>query len=75
MRYACPPAAPPHVIGCFSPTVRKTSKTQLTVTSHPLTSLSVAQMAELVDAQVSGTCAARRGGSSPLLGTIRFCPP
>lgn len=26
-------------------------------------------MAELVDAQVSGTCAARRGGSSPLLGT------
>lgn len=30
----------------------------------------VAQMAELVDAQVSGTCAARRGGSNPLLGTI-----
>jgi hypothetical protein len=29
-------------------------------------------MAELVDAQVSGTCAARRGGSSPLLGTIPF---
>ena len=29
-----------------------------------------AQMAELVDAQVSGICAARRGGSSPLLGTI-----
>ena len=28
-----------------------------------------AQMAELVDAQVSGICAARRGGSSPLLGT------
>jgi hypothetical protein len=24
----------------------------------------------MVDAQVSGTCAARRGGSSPLLGTI-----
>ncbi|CQR34902.1 hypothetical protein THICB6_200048 [Thiomonas arsenitoxydans] len=29
----------------------------------------VAQMAELVDALVSGTSAARRGGSSPLLGT------
>ena len=29
-----------------------------------------AQMAELVDALVSGTSAARRGGSSPLLGTI-----
>src|ERR1700733_12425732 len=28
-----------------------------------------AQMAELVDALVSGTSAARRGGSSPLLGT------
>ncbi|ABM44891.1 hypothetical protein BARBAKC583_1054 [Bartonella bacilliformis KC583] len=27
-------------------------------------------MAELVDAQVSGICAAKRGGSSPLLGTI-----
>ena len=27
-------------------------------------------MAELVDAQVSGTCAARREGSSPFLGTI-----
>jgi ribonuclease D len=29
-----------------------------------------AQVAELVDALVSGTSAARRGGSSPLLGTI-----
>src|SRR6202020_2846873 len=29
----------------------------------------LAQMAELVDALVSGTSAARRGGSSPLLGT------
>jgi hypothetical protein len=28
-----------------------------------------AQVAELVDALVSGTSAARRGGSSPLLGT------
>ena len=31
-----------------------------------------AQMAELVDALVSGTSAARRGGSSPLLGTSLF---
>ena len=28
-----------------------------------------AQVAELVDAHGSGPCAARRGGSSPLLGT------
>jgi hypothetical protein len=32
----------------------------------------IAQMAELVDALVSGTSAARRGGSSPLLGTIFY---
>src|SRR5262249_45847775 len=32
-----------------------------------------AQMAELVDALVSGTSAARRGGSSPLLGTSELC--
>src|SRR5271170_3342330 len=31
----------------------------------------IAQVAELVDALVSGTSAARRGGSSPLLGTTR----
>ena len=29
----------------------------------------IAQMAELVDAQVSDTCIERCGGSSPLLGT------
>ena len=29
-------------------------------------------MAELVDAHVSGACAARRAGSSPVLGTICF---
>ncbi len=29
-----------------------------------------AQVAELVDAHVSGACAARRAGSSPVLGTI-----
>src|SRR5690606_1272789 len=31
-----------------------------------------AQVAELVDAHGSGPCAARCGGSSPLLGTIGF---
>ena len=34
-------------------------------------------MAELVDAHVSGACAARRAGSSPVLGTlfssVSFC--
>src|SRR5580704_18496894 len=34
----------------------------------------VAQVAELVDALVSGTSAARRGGSSPLLGTTSKSP-
>ena len=33
-----------------------------------------AQVAELVDAHVSGACAARRAGSSPVLGTIFFLP-
>src|SRR5271168_672657 len=33
----------------------------------------VAQVAELVDALVSGTSAERRGGSSPLLGTSLRC--
>ncbi len=31
----------------------------------------LAQVAELVDALVSGTSGAIRGGSSPLLGTIK----
>ena len=31
-----------------------------------------AQVAELVDAHVSGACAARRAGSSPVLGTLFF---
>ena len=30
-------------------------------------------MAELVDAHVSGACAARRAGSSPVLGTFSEC--
>ena len=29
-------------------------------------------MAELVDAHVSGACAARRAGSSPVLGTLFY---
>ena len=32
-----------------------------------------AQVAELVDAHVSGACAARRAGSSPVLGTFVVC--
>ena len=31
-----------------------------------------AQVAELVDAHVSGACAARCAGSSPVLGTMSF---
>ena len=31
-----------------------------------------AQVAELVDAHVSGACVARRAGSSPVLGTVYF---
>ncbi len=49
----------------------KTSKTLLTPESHPLTCVSVAQMAELVDAPASGA-GTRKGVEvrSPLLGTI-----
>jgi hypothetical protein len=36
----------------------------------PLLCAAHAQVAELVDALVSGTSGASRGGSSPLLGTI-----
>ena len=50
--------------------IRRTAKTALTVGGTPLTWAAPAQMAELVDAHGSGPCAARRGGSSPLLGTI-----
>ena len=32
----------------------------------------VAQVAELVDAHVSGACVSRRAGSSPVLGTFLF---
>jgi hypothetical protein len=37
-----------------------------------LISLTAAQVAELVDALVSGTSGESRGGSSPLLGTKHF---
>jgi hypothetical protein len=49
--------------------LRKTAARQLTKAAAGFTSVAPAQMAELVDALVSGTSAARRGGSSPLLGT------
>ena len=35
------------------------------------TAIQKAQVAELVDAHVSGACAARREGSSPFLGTAK----
>ena len=34
--------------------------------------MEIAQVAELVDAHVSGACAARRAGSSPVLGTLFY---
>ena len=48
----------------------RADRAQLTKRRGGFTSVVQAQMAELVDALVSGTSAARRGGSSPLLGTI-----
>ena len=39
------------------------------VFSSPRVSIYFAQVAELVDGHVSGACAARRAGSSPVLGT------
>ena len=35
--------------------------------------LSFAQVAELVDAHVSGACVERHAGSSPVLGTLLLC--
>ena len=37
-----------------------------------MASVKNAQVAELVDAHVSGACAARRAGSSPVLGTLFY---
>ena len=42
----------------------------LTFWIKPIENFLNAQVAELVDAHVSGACAARRAGSSPVLGTI-----
>src|SRR5215472_8264105 len=52
-------------------TVAKAQLTKARLTKARLMKarLMKAQVAELVDALVSGTSAARRGGSSPLLGT------
>ncbi len=48
---------------------------RLTLPGRPRTwAAHLAQVAELVDAHGSGPCAARRGGSSPLLGTKAFLP-
>ncbi len=53
------------------PTRPRSWKSALTGKGDPHTrSRAPAQVAELVDAHGSGPCAARRGGSSPLLGTI-----
>src|SRR5262249_20806887 len=45
---------------------------ELTTPNPPPYLSGTAQVAELVDALVSGTSAARRGGSSPLLGTNSY---
>ena len=42
----------------------------LTFWIKPIENFLNAQVAELVDAHVSGACAARRAGSSPVLGTV-----
>src|SRR5690606_33706964 len=72
-----------HINGNSSQADANSLKMSLTGTQGPPTSTahhtrsaernfvwSQAQVAELVDAHGSGPCAARRGGSSPLLGTI-----
>ena len=63
----------PHLGKCIagpSPVFRSHVETKevKNVDSHILN----AQVAELVDAHVSGACAARRAGSSPVLGTLFF---
>ena len=53
---------------------RSQSKTSSRLSKHRVSfsALFYAQVAELVDAHVSGACAARRAGSSPVLGTTYF---
>ena len=46
------------------------SRLPLTFWIKPIENFLNAQVAELVDAHVSGACAARRAGSSPVLGTV-----
>ena len=46
------------------------SRLPLTFWIKPIENFLNAQVAELVDAHVSGACAARRAGSIPVLGTI-----
>ena len=65
------------VRGCTGAKGRKaqaiaTDRDEITLTTarRPLNWARLAQMAELVDALVSGTSGESRGGSSPLLGTI-----
>ena len=51
-----------------SPVFRLKKKKKKSITSRLV--MNNAQVAELVDAHVSGACAARRAGSSPVLGTL-----
>ena len=44
----------------------------LNILNNQATEKSYAQVAELVDAHVSGACVSRRAGSSPVLGTLLF---
>ena len=45
------------------------SRFPLNILNNPMTERFNAQVAELVDAHVSGACVLRRAGSSPVLGT------
>ena len=65
------PTSRRRVTSCSGRRVSHCPKIALTGKGVPHTrSRAPAQVAELVDAHGSGPCAARRGGSSPLLGTI-----
>ena len=54
---------------------REPGKNRVDTCGLPAYTAGPAQMAELVDAHGSGPCAARRGGSTPLLGTKRSVLP
>ena len=58
-----------HRIGVDVGLPQRPAAPELTTPNPPPYLSGTAQVAELVDALVSGTSAARRGGSSPLLGT------